>query len=343
MNPVRSILIIRLSSIGDIILTTPVIRALHEAYPDAQIDYLTKKKFAPLITYHPQIREILTYDKNQPDHTLRVLKKEIHQREYDILVDIHNTFRSFYIKRGLKKSTVLTFTKGYWQRFLLLRFRIRNTPYCKTSIIDRYLNSLKNIIPNPAKKTPELYIPQHTEEAMVRALSQAKGNHQGPVIALVPGATAFTKKWPVEKFAETAKQLHHAKNAFIIILGGKNEQADGVRIQSAIGKHGEDYTGKTSLLETAALIKTADVIITNDTGALHMAQAYNKPIVAIFGSTSRELGYYPVTPNAVVLETPLPCRPCTHNGRDRCPKKHFKCMKDISVDSVISSTISILP
>jgi heptosyltransferase-2 len=331
------ILLLRLSSMGDVVLTTSVISAIKKKHPDALIDFVVKEQFAPLVQYHPAINRLYTFGK-QPG-ALKELKREILVSGYDVLLDLHNTFRSNYLKWNCGIPVIRTLSKQYIRRFLLVQFKINRYSDLPNSIIDRYAQTASAYLDLPVAHFPEIYLPVQAEKDFSELLPVMNI----PTIVLVPGSAHPTKEWLVSRFAEAASQLSRQFNARIVVLGGKKEMPTGKIISQSVGTQCYDFTGKTTLLETAAIIKMCDLLITVDTGCMHIGWAFRRKMVCIFGSTVRELGYYPDYSEAVIVENKdLACRPCSHNGLKSCPKKHFKCMNEIPTDIVVNSAEKLL-
>ena len=163
-----------------------------------------------------------------------------------------------------------------------------------------------------------------------------------PLVVLCPSATYFNKRWTPEGFVETGQHLIREKAAFVVVHGGGKDTELCGSIASRIGSRAVSMAGRLSLPESAALLRLSTLVIANDSGLLHLAQSQKRPVVGIYGATTRELGYFPMEHNSTVIEKTLSCRPCTHNGLDRCPKKHFRCMNDIHASSVIAAAVRYL-
>jgi heptosyltransferase-2 len=322
---------------GDVVLTTSVISAIRKKHPDAQIDFVVKEQFAPLVQYHPAINRLYIFGKKTG--ALKTLKREIIATGYDVLLDLHNTFRSNYLKWNCGIPVIRTLSKEYIRRLLLVKFKINRYRGFESSIIDRYAQTAHDYIDLPVAHFPEIYLPEQVEKSITDLLPDSTM----PTIILVPGSAHRTKEWPLSRFIEAASLLSCKFGAHIVVLGGKKEIPAGKMISQRVGAHCYDFTGKTSLLETAAIIKKCDLLITVDTGCMHIGWAFRRKMVCIFGSTVRELGYYPDYADAVIVENKeLTCRPCSHNGLKNCPKKHFRCMNGIATDTVVKVAEKLL-
>ena len=331
------ILIIRFSSTGDVLLTTPVIRALRTNYPDAIIDFAVKKQFAPMIEYNPAISTLLTLDSTAS--ALKELKKTIQKNHYDIVIDLHRNFRSSYLKLYSRATTVSTIKKDYFRRFLLVHLKINLFSHQPISILDRYQHTVSAFVKNEVSRTPELHIPGSIVNSMKSIISEWKS----PRIVFVPGSAHPTKEWPADRFGEAGAIFAKKYKAEIIVVGGSANKNAGDVICTIAGSSCRNLAGSTTLLQTAAIIKAADIVITVETGCMHIGWSFRKKMVCIFGSTVRELGYFPEYDDVRIVENySLRCRPCSHNGKKRCPKKHFKCMNDISVTMVVAAAEQLL-
>jgi heptosyltransferase-2 len=210
-------------------------------------------------------------------------------------------------------------------------------------VYERYFDAVKDFGLNYDGQGTDIRVPEDKLQKVREILSAAGYDFSSPLVIICPGATYSNKCWKPEGFVETAKFLIREKSAFIVILGGPGDISLCKNISIAIGKGSVSLAGSLSLSESAALLRFGTVVIANDSGLLHMAQSQKIPVVGIYGPTTRELGYFPVDLKSTVIETSVSCRPCTHNGLNRCPKKHFRCMNEISADSVIKASMQYLP
>jgi len=343
------ILIIRQSSIGDIILTTPLVRSVRTHYPKAQIDFVIKKEFADLLRHNPHISNVLTYDKKTGFAGLKELKKQLQAEKYDRIIDLHKNLRSYFLRTGLD-AKITSYSKEYWNRFFLLKFRVNRYPEVITPVYQRYFDTLKPEGISYDGKGTEIFLPLSEIEFVSEKLKAKGYDFTKPLIVLCPGASSPTKRWLPERFAEVGKYYIQKYGAWIIFVGGREDIELCERIQQDITVEMNfkttaktlNFAGKLNLLESGALLKMAHLAITNDTGMMHMAQAQKTPVTAIFGCTTYELGFFPLPEKSAVVEKDLSCRPCTANGRDQCPKGHFDCMNQISSREVIEAGLSVL-
>jgi lipopolysaccharide heptosyltransferase II len=318
--PAEKILVIRLSSIGDIILTTPLVRRLRRAFPEAQIDYLVKPAFKQLLAHNPRINTVLTTDQQSLDR-------------YDVIIDLQNNFRSKRLRSG-KAKTLFFYRKQNWKKWLLVQFKVNLFKTC-TPVPERYIEAAEELGLKDDGLGCELFV---GKDAQAYASQMLTGEF--PKLAVCYGAKHFTKQFPVEKFARVLNDLLDRHQIDVLLLGGKEDAALGEEIFRRIEKKDrvKDFSGKCSLMETAALLSASDAVLTNDTGLMHMASAFGKPMVVLFGSSVEAFGFAPYrVPSRILQVDGLSCRPCSHIGRSRCPKGHFKCMNDISDASVTNA------
>ncbi|HWP82132.1 MAG TPA: lipopolysaccharide heptosyltransferase II [Bacteroidota bacterium] len=340
-------LVIRFSSIGDIVLSTPLLRVLRKRFPESQIDYVTRTEYAELIKSNQNLNLTHTFDASEGFAGLHKLKKKIRAEKYDLILDIHDSLRSRYLRsiRGVKR--ILTIDKRIVQRTMLVKLK-KNIYKGIVPVADRYIEPLKQFGVLPDGKGPELHIPDEVLFGVSGKMAKLRLNRFEKVLGICPGSRHFTKRWPVERFAETASRFVKDFDGMVMIFGGENERdlAETVarRIESDNGKERSAiFCGNLTLLETAAAMQYCDVILTNDSGLMHIATAMEKKVVAVFGSTVREFGFFPYGGQSRVLEREgLECRPCSPIGRSECPEGHFRCMLDTTVDEVFDSIRSFI-
>jgi len=334
------ILVVRLSSIGDIILTTPLLRCIRKQYPRAEITYLVKKQFTELLSSSPYVDKVISFDSKTGFRGLQMLKKKLREEKFDLFLDVHKNLRSLYLKLFLsaKKNS---YSKDIIRRTLLIWFRINLFKNVKPVYL-KYFESVEDYNIKYDGEGTEVHFPREKAE-IVRRMLYKKGYHESrPVVVICPAATYMNKKWLPERFAETASSLVRLKGAFVVVHGGKGDETLCSGIVSQAGERVISLAGMLSLSETAALLSMAGLVIANDSGLLHLAQSQKVPVIGIYGATSRELGFFPVEGNSRVIETALSCRPCTHKGLDYCPRKHFRCMQDISAERVIAAAAGMI-
>ncbi|MES2387417.1 MAG: glycosyltransferase family 9 protein [Bacteroidota bacterium] len=311
-------LILRFSSIGDIVLTTPVMRCLRKAMPDAEIHFCTKKAFAGILAPNPNIDKLHLLDADMPDLIAR-LKAE----QFDMVIDLHNNLRTRRIKWALGVKAC-SYNKLNIQKWLYVNFRIDTLP--KVHIVHRYLETLRKLnVPDDGLGL-DFFIEKDSEIN----LSEIPESHRLGYSAVVIGAQHFTKRLPPERIAELCISIPGP----VILLGGPEDKLRGEEILEILTSHaGKVFNacGKFSLQGSASLVKEANLVFSHDTGLMHIAAAFGKTIYSIWGNTTPKFGMYPFrTPYVVWENNKLTCRPCSKIGYAACPKGHFKCMKDIN-------------
>jgi len=339
MSPPSKTLVVRFSSIGDIVLSSPMLRALRAKFVDGQIDYVTRREYAELVKFNHHLNHTYEFDTATGFEGLRKLKRTIKSEGYDLIVDIHDSLRSKYLRglRGTKQIAVVK--KRVIERSLLVQAK-KNIYREAVSVVDRYVEPLKRFGIENDGKGLELHIPDEVLFRISGKIATLRLERFERIIGICPGARHFTKRWPPQRFAELAARLANEMKAKVLVFGGEGDSgicsSIAARITELAGiERATDYCGRLGLLETAAAMEYCDAILTNDTGLMHMATAMRRKIVAIFGSTVKEFGFFPYQAEGFVLERDgLYCRPCSHIGRSACPEGHFRCMEEISVDEV---------
>jgi heptosyltransferase-2 len=314
LDKVKKLLIVQLSSLGDILLTTPLIRSIKHQYPAIEIDFVVRDEYKDLLLLNPHLQNILTY--NNDKDKLKILKNKICENNYDLIIDLQNNLRSWMLLKCYG-SSVTGFKKKNIHKFLLVHFKINKLKNAKPIPV-RYAATLANF--QLDDKGLELYTDK-TNNAVLDGVDN--------LIGICPGSKHFTKMWLEEYFIQLSNLL--IENRFkIVIFGGKDDIKVCERISSKISS-AINLCNDNNILQTAADMKCCKVIYCNDSGLMHTATAVNIPVIAFFGSTVKEFGFTPYNFKNLILENnSLSCRPCTHIGKDSCPEKHFKCMKEIT-------------
>lgn len=318
------ILVIRFSSIGDIVLTTPVIRCIKKQLPESEIHFITKKQFQPVLMHNPYIGKLWLIEK-EIDEVVNELKKE----KFDYVIDLHHNLRSLRLKLKLSGKKY-SFRKLNVEKWLMVNLKKNKLP--DLHIVDRYMETVAPL--NVKNDNAGLdYFLDKSEEVEMNTLPES---HRNGFIGFAIGAQYNTKKLPVEKIISICKKI----NQPVILLGGKEDVAAGEKIRNEAGEIIYNACGKYSLNQSASLVKQSELIITHDTGLMHIAAAFNKKIISVWGNTIPEFGMYPYMPghekNYKIAEVnDLPCRPCSKIGFSECPKKHFKCMREIDEELIV--------
>ncbi|NJN27925.1 MAG: glycosyltransferase family 9 protein [Cyclobacteriaceae bacterium] len=331
---IKKILIIRFSSIGDIVLTSPVIRCLKKQLPDIQVHFCTKAEYTCLVEHNPYIDRL-----HLLGDSLSKLKAQLKKEKFDFVVDLHHNLRSALIKWSLNAKSH-SYSKLTLQRQLLA---ILPMPMPKPHhVVDRYMETVHELGVRNDDEGLDFFI----ADKDVVELEWLPESHRQGYVAFAIGGTAFTKKLPLEKMIALCDKI----NWPVILLGGKEDFDNGEKIVTffepsklsqpyeaglkAMHKHTRVFNGcgKFNLGQSASILKQAEAVFSHDTGLAHIAAAFKKHIFSIFGGTV-PLYFYPYGTRFTLLENnKLTCRPCSKNGRDSCPLKHFKCMKENPLD-----------
>jgi ADP-heptose:LPS heptosyltransferase len=323
-------LVIRFSSIGDIVLTTPVVRCLKKQLPLAEVHYLIKPKFKMVMEPNPYLNKIHVLQEDW-DKMIEELKAE----KFDYVIDLHHNLRTLRVKKALGVPA-FSFNKLNIEKLVFVKLKWNVMPK-DLHIIDRYMETVRSFGVVNDGAGMDYFIPPSAETKQ----KDIPASHHFGYVALVIGASYFTKKLPVYKLQELCKAIDHP----IILLGAKEEFADGEAIASVDPVKVYNACGKFSLHESADLVRKSKVVIAHDTGLMHIAAALHKPVIAIWGSTTPSFGMVPyygenylahhAQPYDDVQVHKLWCRPCTKFGRNKCPQSHFKCMKNISITEIV--------
>lgn len=326
------ILIIRFSSIGDIVLTTPVVRCLKKQRPDIEIHYLTKPAFAPILKANPYIDRVykLAPSIHETSRTLLV-------ERYDQIIDLHHNQRTFLLKL-LIGSNSISFNKLNWEKWLLVNFKVDKLP--RVHIVDRYMKTVEHLGITNDGEGLDYFIP----DGVSVHPKELPDTHQQPYVAIAIGAQHETKKLPQHKLIKLCQTIPYP----IILLGGPEDRLMGESVAKAAGKHVYNACGLFSLHGSASLVKQAKVVVSHDTGLMHIAAALRKPIISVWGNTVPEFGMYPyygtqrIVGSKMIEVKNLSCRPCSKIGFQACPKGHFKCMEEQNIYSIADAVSAVM-
>ena len=316
----NKILVIRLSSLGDILLTTPMIRSIQKKYPGKKIHFLLRSEYESILVNNHFLDKLYLFTRSDEEN--KNLIKSLRREKYDLVIDLQNNFRSNFVCNKLHRKTI-KFNKRGLAKLLLTSFKFNFLKSAK-QIPERYAEVLDNFV-----------LDGEGLDLITYNAPSVLFEEDKKYIGFAPGSRHFTKTWPRNYFIELGKMLN-AQGYTIALLGGKDDRLVCAEICSEL--NGIDLSNKNDLLQTAADMKKCLAVVCNDSGLMHSAVASDIKVLTIFGSTVKEFGFTPYTgkdpgllKNYIVLENKsLNCRPCTHIGRDRCPQKHFKCMLELT-------------
>ena len=321
----KNILIIQTAFIGDVILATPLISALHQQYPDAQISMLVRKGNETLVQFHPHLKEVLIWDKQafKYGNLFRVIGK-VKSKKYDWVINIQR----------FGASGLLTWLSGAKQK---TGFDKNPFSFCYTSKKAHQISNnqheiqrnLSLIQDNPPLVRPEIFIPEKDKKA-------AEVFMHSPYVCIAPASVWFTKQFPVEGWVKLCDSLPTEQNIYLL-----GSQEDDALTNEIIKKTAHlkviSLCGKLNLLQSAALMAQATMNYVNDSAPMHLASALNAPVKAVFCSTIPEFGFGPVSDNSTIIQTNvnLNCRPCGLHGHKACPEGHFKCATTITTEQLL--------
>ncbi|MFZ4402349.1 MAG: glycosyltransferase family 9 protein [Bacteroidales bacterium] len=320
------ILILRFSSIGDIILTTPIVRCLKKQLPNAEIHYLTKSAFSNLLTNNLYIDKVHSYDKN-----LNEIIHNLQSEKFDYIIDLHNNIRTAIVKFRLLKPS-FTFKKLNFRKWLIVNLKINLLP--DTHVVDRYFKTVEKLDITNDNQGLDFFI--HEDEQVNINLLPTNFHHG--FVTLVIGGRHATKQLPEYMLINLCKKTEIP----IVLLGGKEDRERAENIRKSAENHNIfNACGIFSIQQSASIIEQSLKIITPDTGLMHIASAFKKEIISVWGNTIPEFGMYPYLPekekykSEIIQVIGLKCRPCSKIGFKECPERHFDCMNKIDTNQLL--------
>ena len=333
----KKILVIRFSSIGDIVLTTPVVRCLKKQL-GAEVHFLTKRGFEKILLNNPNIDRVFSIEKK-----ISEIIKSLKLERYDYVIDLHNNLRSWQVKNALGVKSY-SFDKLNFEKWLKVNLKINRLPH--NHIVDRYLDTVKDLGARNDRQGLDYFIPKEDEIDVVKFLREnftrelppqyfdQKSENKLPYLAFVIGAAHATKRLPVDKIVEICNGL----NLPVLLLGGKEDKANGDAIVVKSTHYVFNFCGMLNLNQSASAVKQARKVITHDTGLMHIAAAFDKKIISVWGNTIPEFGMTAYNNEVENFEVEgLSCRPCSKIGHQKCPKGHFDCMQKQDSKAIILS------
>lgn len=324
-----NVLVIRLSSLGDVVLTTPLLSNIKAARPNSRVSVLVKKAFADVFLGHPAVDEILIFE----ERGLLGWLGEIRRRHFDVCIDLHDNLRSAVWRIFSGAERTVRYDKRTRERRTLVQSK-KSSPRLKPSVKDRYLECLAALeIPVKERRTS-----LHVADAAKLPEDWLRAFGEGPLIGVAPGAAHATKRWLPERFASAADSLAEKMSGRVILLGSPSDELSVRAVLQHLKSPAQSFAGRTTLREFILLIKRCSVLLTNDSGAMHVAAAQGVPAAAVFGPTVRDFGFFPEADCAEPVEAgDLYCRPCSLHGTESCPEGHFRCMREISTKQVLEA------
>ena len=324
-----NILIIQTAFIGDVVLSTPLIEKVRDAYPEGKITYVTTPVGASILRNNPNLEEIIEYDKRGEHKGVRglfALGKRLKYKNFDLVICPHRYLRSSL----LAWLTGCNSRMGYDNAAGKFLFTER-VHYDKSKHeVEKLLSFVKG---NEGKRYDIKLYPGRKERENIEKIWKDRKIEGKKVVTIAPGSKWFTKKWPVEYFNDLIEKLGRRDDIVMVLIGGNDELFLNIRET----ENTVNLIGETNLLEVAEVARRSDIVLTNDSSPIHIASAWPEThIMAIFGATVKELGFFPWSLNSQVIENKgLPCRPCGLHGGKKCPKGHFKCMLELKPEMVL--------
>ena len=314
----KKILLIRFSSIGDIVLTTPVVRCLKQQLPDVELHVLTKPAYRSIYAANPHVDKVFELTPNW-----KALMVALREEHYDFIVDLHKNWRSWRVRLALHRPSA-AFPKLDFKKFLYTKLKTGKMP--QVHIVDRYFKAVQKLGVHNDGQGLDFFF-NEGDEMHYEDLPES---FRDGFVAVVIGGQHATKILPADKVVEVCEALDYP----VILVGGPEDAARGERIKNKVGSYVGNSCGSLTVGQSASLLKLADAVLTNDTGMMHIAAALRKPIVTVWGNTVPEFGMYPYLPQgmkpATIIENKsLKCRPCDKLGFAKCPKGHFNCMNTL--------------
>jgi heptosyltransferase-2 len=336
----KRILIIQTAFIGDVVLSTPLVRNLRKIFPDSFLSFLLIPETKNVLENNPHLNQILVYDKRKKrgmGEFIRVLR-EIRNGQFDLALIPHRSMRSALLARLSGIPGRIGFDKSTGSYFLTSKVGYR----AEIHEVDRNLSLLSSLSPRLTDASPGLF-PSPEDFSYVRQLLTHRDIREGDrIVGIAPGSVWATKRWLPERFAEVSQLLMDKAGAKIVFIGSGDDRDLCYGIGSSMKGKPAILAGSTSILQSAAMVSLCKAILSNDSAPVHIASAMKTPVVAIFGSTVPEFGFGPYGVKHVVLQKDVYCRPCGIHGRRKCPEKHFRCMREITTQEVFEALSSLL-
>ncbi len=325
---VLTILLVRFSSIGDILLTTPLVRALRRRHPDSRLVFVTKRAMAPLVADNPHLTEVVSLEPGEPIHHLAA---RLRARRPTHGLDLHGGLRSRAL-RVLVGARWSGYSNRRIARAALVSLKV-DWYGVRVPVAERYFDAARSLDVRPDGGGPELALGAGARQRAAEWLAR-HGLDGAPIVALTPGAAHGTKRWPLAHWIALASRLH-AAGYRPVVVGGPDDR--GLAHQVAGAGPAANAAGEFSLQESGALLARARAVVSGDTGVMHMATGVGTPVVALFGPTVEQFGFFPYRARSLVLQRAMDCRPCTAHGSSRCPLGHHRCLVDIAPDEVAAA------
>ncbi|RKY68488.1 MAG: hypothetical protein DRQ02_04250 [Candidatus Latescibacterota bacterium] len=354
------ILIIRLSSLGDVVLVSTVIDALKEKFPNADISLLVYSKYSSLYYKDPRLADVISLPP-YPSAFFGLLR-ELRKMRFDTILDLHFNIKTLLVRMLVPAGRKLSYRKGHWRRVVMVQAARLRAPSRKRLLlipctlvaqflsrmvrpyhtVQLFLEPLRRLGVKATVRPPKLFVRPEAEAEVDEFLNEHGVSAQHVLVGIAPGARWPSKRWTASGFAEVSDQLLKNPDIRLILLGDRTDL--NFTRQILIRMRGKPLvaTGRFDLKGLVAAIKRCRLLLTNDSGPMHIATAVGVPVVAIFGPTHPKLGFSPLGSRDVVLHAGLPCSPCSLHGEKSCLVKHRQCMEQITPQTALEAIQRVL-
>jgi heptosyltransferase-2 len=338
---IKRILVIRLSSLGDAILTSHALRCIRNAHPNATLDIVTYSEFTQVFEFNPHLNNVFGLPRKLGLSAVYYFIDSIIKEngKYDVVIDLQGKIKSVII-RNVASNHALHFEKNRFKKKLFVNFKKNLLP--QRNIAERYVDTCSPLGVIDDGLGLELWLPEENSAKVYSPEQRKYAQKDKYLIGIAPGAKHLTKRFPAEKFAEVCNKLSARINAEFCFIGSKSEKPLFEEIKNASSAVFINDTGSETILESARLLSRCDLLISNDSAPVHIAAARRTPVVVIFSSTVPAFGFAPFRTPSRIIETEIDCRPCSHIGRTECPKGHLNCLMMIEPESIVESSCSLL-
>ncbi|MFP5385793.1 MAG: glycosyltransferase family 9 protein [Bacteriovoracia bacterium] len=346
------ILLVRFSSMGDVVLQTATVNWLRSLLgKEARFSFVTSSEFVSLIDHHPEIKNVIGFDRRNGEKWGDLIKKIDgidNSDPIDLILDLHATLRSFRLKLSYWNIPALTVDKRRWERFLLTKIKsLRLKRFFDKKVfglepqVERILNDFEGIFfdSRARRRTAEFRKGPHDELTSLSELPVYPV--PGPYIVVAPSASFEFKRWPIERFVDLTRSLLEETQFHVVVLAGPQDNfCEAFKDLSSERLH--NLQGKTSLKESMSLIASSKLCVGNDSGMNHIAEAYGVPCLTLFGPTDPRFGFAPHGTKSRYLSKEMFCKPCSTTGKTPCYRDRHYCMEEISVEEVKNNALEIL-
>ena len=348
--------LIRFSSLGDIVLQTPIIAWIKMKFPEAKISFITSKAFKDLISENPFIDEVILIDRlsgKEDRNQLKKIAKELNKKSpAPIVIDLHNTLRSKFLRFHLNKCLCFVVDKRSFLRKLLVWFKL--------DLLKKLSSHHFRVLEDIAFLFDRRFDPDELRDFLdknticgnerltqtVASFSSEKSSIEGAYLVVSPIASFENKRWPLKNYQNLIKRFladTQFQNFKIVLVAGPDDEYCEQAIDGEILAHQRfvNLQGKTTIKESAEIIGKSKFCISNDTGTIHMAEACGVPVITLFGPTSESFGFRPHLSKSIALSSQRSCRPCSETGAKKCRYQSNLCMEDISIDEVWDACLEL--